>query len=610
MVVWIKIPSGEGGEHYYWDPDTQETRWERPEEAVEWQAQNTPTGTYYWNQHTRETRWDVPTATATSSIPTPVHCGATSTLQLGCSSIYQFTSGTGGRSWCRGTAKQQQQQQQPVEQPPVGSWPFTVKHRGDSLPSRPTQRASSNEATADGTAAGSAQWVALPGSDGRDYFWDFEAGHAVNNLPAGAKVRWRAYQNAAHAWYYVDVGGGPTLWSVPGLPESQGSANADSGADGSQMKLWWCELGAAVILKGLREARYNDHVAQVIDIWDDEIVVKLPDCQTTVLSVLPQNIHPLSKNAIVEFSGLSGAAASLNGTVGTVESVDVRNEESKRYMVKLRDGSLKSVKGIKLKVRSRLWNLNLEDSQTLLQWRKEQQCLLIDSTGNHRRFSVHLPLGFPRRMQSEKVDAESPERRSPSVGSGPIFKWPVLVYLHGTGGTSFLTHSKKAIRSDGVLFAARNFVIVSPHCDWNWKEQPKQWVIELVLELRAAEWVDHRRIYVTGCSMGGMSTWEVGAMRPDLFAAIAPVAGHHQVQRRAAIASQLCKTPVFAVHSIHDETCPWQVEEGLWYLLMHKENNPRFQLNITEHVDHCSMHERTYCETTMLYEWLLMFKNE
>ena len=43
-----------------------------------------------------------------------------------------------------------------------------------------------------------------------------------------------------------------------------------------------------------------------------------------------------------------------------------------------------------------------------------------------------------------------------------------------------------------------------------------------VVSHRSAEWVDHRRIYVTGCSMGGMSTWEVGAMRPDLFAAIAP----------------------------------------------------------------------------------------
>merc|ERR1711933_582290 len=96
-----------------------------------------------------------------------------------------------------------------------------------------------------------------------------------------------------------------------------------------------------------------------------------------------------------------------------------------------------------------------------------------------------------------------------SQASPHIVPSPMMVYLHGTGGTSFFTNSKVTLRSPGLQYAARNFVIVSPHCDWKWKETPKSWVVELIVALRAAEWIDHRRIYLTGSSMGGMGTWEI-----------------------------------------------------------------------------------------------------
>jgi len=136
---------------------------------------------------------------------------------------------------------------------------------------------------------------------------------------------------------------------------------------------------------------------------------------------------------------------------------------------------------------------------------------------------------------------------------------------------------------------------------------PKRWVTELVDVLRAAWWVDPNRIYLTGCSMGGMSTWELGAQRPDLFAAIAPVAAHHNAERTAYIAKQLRQTPIFVVHSLYDETCPSTKEEPLWNRLL-QESNRWLQLNLAHDIDHCEMYERTYCDAPRLYEWLLSCK--
>merc|ERR1712137_312080 len=107
------------------------------------------------------------------------------------------------------------------------------------------------------------------------------------------------------------------------------------------------------------------------------------------------------------------------------------------------------------------------------------------------------------------------------------------------------------MNSVGLQYAAEHFIIVSPHCDWSWKEEPKPWIMELLNAFRAAHWVDNDRVYLTGCSMGGMSTWEVAASAPEVFAAIAPVAAHHKKDRTVHIAEKLRDVPVLAIASAH-----------------------------------------------------------
>lgn len=337
--------------------------------------------------------------------------------------------------------------------------------------------------------------------------------------------------------------------------------------------------------------RYNNVVAQVIGCHKNKIIVQIPESLGgTLLVVNPRNVKPLPKGTIVEFHGLSNT--DLNGEIGNVDDL-VAGSDGCRYNVRMRDGAVKSVKGTKLIARIGLWDIIASNvGHAWPQWRSEQNCLFIDNAGHHRRFNLHLPSNFTTSQKDAKRT---------------IQPWPLMLYLHGTGGTSFLTHSKKTLKSLGLQYAATKFVLVSPNCDWKWREQPKEWVTELVMALRAAEWVDHRRIYITGCSMGGMSTWEVGAARPDIYAAIAPVAGHHKAERESLIANQLRTTPIFVVHSSHDDTCPIRGEEHLWEKVK-AAGNKKMQISLSTTIDHCSMYERTYCDDTTLFEWLLQFK--
>merc|ERR1719373_75735 len=138
--------------------------------------------------------------------------------------------------------------------------------------------------------------------------------------------------------------------------------------------------------------------------------------------------------------------------------------------------------------------------------------------------------------------------------------------------------------------AARDFVVLSPRCEWTWRDIPSDWVVELVKEVRTLEWIDHERVYLTGCSMGGMGAWEIGAKAPELFAAVCPVAAHHKADRMAYIAQRLKSTPVYVVHDSTDDTCPMAQEEGIWRLFLDM-GHPDFRRQITHNVDHCKIHE-------------------
>ena len=59
--------------------------------------------------------------------------------------------------------------------------------------------------------------------------------------------------------------------------------------------------------------------------------------------------------------------------------------------------------------------------------------------------------------------------------------------------------------------------------------------------------IDEDRVYLTGLSMGGFGTWYTSMLRPDLFAAIAPVCGGGMAWN-----AEVLKMPIWAFHGAED----------------------------------------------------------
>lgn len=312
------------------------------------------------------------------------------------------------------------------------------------------------------------------------------------------------------------------------------------------------------------------------------IMVQLPDeLGGDVVRVRPDCVTSLSQGQFVELVGLE-SRPELNGKTFKVSEYD---SENKKYTVLGDDLSLK-VRPSKMKPRVPVWKMDLGDHKMWLTWRGEQEGLtFIDSQHHHRSFSLHLPLDMHRFLD------------------GQVPPFPLILFMPGSGGGHLFRHSKKSLKSNGSQYAAQSFVIVAPVCGWTWKQSAEPWVLELVQFFRRASWVSEKQVYITGVSMGGMSTWEIAAKAPELFAAVAPVAAHHKEDERCFIAEQLQGKPIHAFHSSIDSTCPMLKEELLWNEI--EARGTKVRKTIFDDVDHCSVHDSTYCANAGLFQWML-----
>lgn len=131
-------------------------------------------------------------------------------------------------------------------------------------------------------------------------------------------------------------------------------------------------------------------------------------------------------------------------------------------------------------------------------------------------------------------------------------KYPTIFCLHGAGG-----------RGNDIGLLVTNpffneterhedfpFVMVAPLCSENtwfdlWGE-----LKALVKHIAACPFVDEKRLYMMGASMGGYATWQLAMSMPEYFAAIAPVCGGGMYWN----AARLVNVPVWAFHGGKDPT--------------------------------------------------------
>jgi predicted peptidase len=181
--------------------------------------------------------------------------------------------------------------------------------------------------------------------------------------------------------------------------------------------------------------------------------------------------------------------------------------------------------------------------------------------------TVVWPAGYDYLLSLPRGYADEPARR-----------WPVLVFLHGSGecGTDVkrvAVNGPPKLLSPGATLTDReraaaaflheHFIVVSPQC----RSEGIGWEDERVLgvmdDVAARFRVDGGRVYLTGISMGGYGVWNLIWQHADRFAAAVPIsAGGSYLDALNALdgtaphMAELRSLAVWAFHGARDDIVP------------------------------------------------------
>lgn len=191
-------------------------------------------------------------------------------------------------------------------------------------------------------------------------------------------------------------------------------------------------------------------------------------------------------------------------------------------------------------------------------------------------------------------------------------KFPLLIFLHGSGekgnGTTelnkILIHGPPKLVKNGRRFP---FIIISPQLPTSQGGWPVNLVDELIARAKAAYRVDTTRIYVTGLSMGGYGTWAYATSRPNVVAAVVPIAGAGSTGQACAMKN----VPTWAFHGDADGTVNVSGSVNMVNAMKActPAGSPEPKLTIYPGVGHDSW-TRTYDGSAGhdIYEWLLQYQ--
>jgi predicted peptidase len=188
--------------------------------------------------------------------------------------------------------------------------------------------------------------------------------------------------------------------------------------------------------------------------------------------------------------------------------------------------------------------------------------------------------------------------------------WPLILFLHGAGerGTNLArvkVHGPPKIIQDQPDFP---FVVLSPQCPTG-----QRWDSDLLLALLddviKKHRIDRRRVYLTGLSMGGFGTWNLGLSHPERFAAIAPICGGGDplvlLLADPRKSRALKSLPVWAFHGARDPVVKVGESERM-IDAMRQLGATEVKLTVYPEAEHDSWTE-TY-QNPALYDWFLAHK--
>ncbi len=182
-------------------------------------------------------------------------------------------------------------------------------------------------------------------------------------------------------------------------------------------------------------------------------------------------------------------------------------------------------------------------------------------------------------------------------------KFPVIISLHGIGERGSDLRRLKAGGLPRILDGNNDFpfFVVSPQCPANtewYYDRTDLLLRKLVEEVLARYPVDRRRVYITGYSMGGIGTWDMGIRHPNLFAAAAPIAARGEEGWEVCAMTEI---PVWAFHGDRDEVVP--LSAGQRIVEQFQTCGGEITFTIYSNTGHDAW-SKTY-GNSMLYEWFL-----
>lgn len=187
-------------------------------------------------------------------------------------------------------------------------------------------------------------------------------------------------------------------------------------------------------------------------------------------------------------------------------------------------------------------------------------------------------------------------------------KMPLIVFLHDAGerGDGKLELEKVKVHaipkyiSEGKEYPA---VVLCPQCPKNlvWNNIVIS-LKKLIDKVIANYNIDPHRVSITGISMGGYGSWEMGITYPDFFSAIAPVCGGGFYWR----GGNLVNMPVWAFHGDVDTVVPPENSFAMVDSVNRAGGNAR--LTVFHNIDHSSWDE-AYLHTDVI-NWLISQRRE
>jgi predicted peptidase len=179
------------------------------------------------------------------------------------------------------------------------------------------------------------------------------------------------------------------------------------------------------------------------------------------------------------------------------------------------------------------------------------------------------------------------------AGGQPGERFPLIVYLHGAGERG--SDNEEQLRYLPTWMAAEEArakhpcYLLAPQCRANtyWVETPRavdrsmpraepgpmmQAVLAAIADVVANVPVDENRLYLTGLSMGGYGSWDLGTRAAQRWAAVVPICGGGD----ELYADRLAKVPVWAWHGDADDVVPVNRSRTMIDAIRRAGGSPRY----------------------------------